>query len=331
MIVGKQKVSPKLAKHRVKPKSTRKLKIPFLSKILVSKKRKTALMSGTAGAAILIIAFQVYAATGNTQIRDLGMIGGIVIGILPPMMIDLGKKRRREGIDSNLPIFLLSIVSAVQSGSTIMRAIEEAADRNLGGLTPELKNLRANLSWGMPYEEAFDQFIKRVDTVMARRVMILLQVAIKSGGETVSTLEMIQKHVTEMQNIEKERKSALAPYIYTIYIAFVIFIAISIMLVSNFFTQIEDVQEQLTESAKKSNVPLGMFGALLGVDVDSLTQLMFNMSLIEAGFGGAAAGKIGEGSFMAGIKHAIIMVIIAILAFQVMGSESGQIVEDIAP
>ena len=323
MIIAKQKAR----KQKLKAKSTGKIRIPFLSKLLANKKRRTALMTGIAGAIIMAMAFQISGTTGNTQIRDIGLIAGILVAIVPTMMIDLSKKRRRDSIDSNLPVFLLSIVSAVQSGSTILRAIEEAANRDLGSLTPELRNLRANLSWGMHYEEAFEQFTKNVATVMARRVAVLLQVAIQSGGETVSTLEMIQKHVTEMQNIEKERKSALSPYIYTIYIAFVIFLSISVMLVSNFFTQIEVVQEQLLKTSEKSNVPLGMFGALLGVNVGALTQLMFNMSLIEAVFGGAAAGKIGEGSFVAGIKHVIIMVIIAILAFQVMGSGSGGVVD----
>ena len=45
---------------------------------------------------------------------------------------------------------------------------------------------------------------------MARRVTVLLEMAMKIGGDVSENLEMIQKHVSEMQNIEKSRKSALA-------------------------------------------------------------------------------------------------------------------------
>ena len=54
---------------------------------------------------------------------------------------------------------------------------------------------------------------------------------------------MIQKHVSEMQNLEKSRKSALQPYTYTIYISFGVFLAVSVLLTSSFFTEIEKVQE----------------------------------------------------------------------------------------
>ena len=39
------------------------------------------------------------------------------------------------------------------------------------------------------------------------------------------------------------------------------------------------------------------------------------MAMIEAVFGGLAAGKIGSGSYSAGIKHIIIMIVMAVAAF----------------
>ncbi|WKT57625.1 hypothetical protein QVH35_09785 [Candidatus Nitrosotenuis chungbukensis] len=42
------------------------------------------------------------------------------------------------------------------------------------------------------------------------------------------------------------------------------------------------------------------------------------MSIIESIFGGLAAGKIGSGSYVSGIKHVIVMIIIAVIAFTVI-------------
>jgi len=244
-----------------------------------------------------------------------GIVIGIIAAVVPSSMLNVKEMRRRDSIDRNLPIFLLALMSAVQSGQSLIHAIEEAANRNMGSLTPELKNLRANLSWGMPIEEAFENFNKRVNTRLARRVTVLLELAVNVGGDVINTLDIIQKHVTEMQNIEKERKSSLQPYIFTIYISFGVFLVIVVILVSQFFTQIEDIQTKLIHSAQTSHIPLGVFGALLGVKVAELNKLMLNMAIVEAIFGGIAAGKIGEGSFVGGIKHVIIMVVISIVAF----------------
>ncbi len=307
------------AKQETKLKSRRNIQIPFLSSILTNKKKKTRVMSGIGAAVIGFSLYQLSTITGNSDLMTFGFIGAVITAVVPSAMLNVKEVRRRDSIDRNLPIFLLSLISAVQSGSSLMRAIEEAANRNMGSLTDELKNLRANISWGMPIQEAFDNFNKRVNTRMAQRVTVLLQLAIDIGGDVVNTLEIIQKHTSEMQEIEKERKSALQPYIFTIYISFIVFLGITIILVSQFFTEITNVQVSLEETSRKSGVPLGMFGALLGVDVKELSKIMLNMSIIEAIFGGAAAGKIGEASFVAGIKHMIVMIVMAVAGFQIVG------------
>jgi len=291
-----------------------------LSAFLSTKTGKQTLMMVGVGVALLIVGPQISAATGMEMIGTMSMIAGVLVMVMPMLMKSVGENRRKDSIDSNLPIFLLSLVSSVESGLSLLRAVEETANRNMGSLTPELRNLRANISWGMPYHEAFDVFTKKVGTKLARRISVLLQISMDIGGNVTETLGLIQHHVTEMRNIEKERKSQLAPYIYTIYISFVVFLAVSIILVANFFTEIETVQDQLRKTAEEKDIQLGMFGAILGVRVSELSMIMFNMSLVEAIFGGIAAGKIGEGSFVGGIKHVIIMVILTVVAFSFMGA-----------
>jgi flagellar protein FlaJ len=54
------------------------------------------------------------------------------------------------------------------------------------------------------------------------------------------------------------------------------------------------------------------------MDIKSLNQVLFNMSIIEAVFGGIAAGKIGSGTYVAGIKHIIVMIVMAVVAFMMI-------------
>jgi flagellar protein FlaJ len=232
-------------------------------------------------------------------------------------MLQLRDVHRKDSIDRNLPLFLLALTSAVQSGANLIKALEHTAERNMGALTPELKNLRANISWGMPMDDALENFANRTGTRMSRRVVILLEMAIKVGGDIANNLDMIQKHVTDLQNLEKERKSSLTPYTYTIYIAFAVFLGISVILSSQFFSEMEIVQQLLKTNMAKGQ-KAGMFGALLDVEIDQLNKILFNMSLIEAVFGGLAAGKIGSGNYIAGVKHIVIMVVMAVIAFNLI-------------
>ncbi len=250
--------------------------------------------------------------SNSTTIRDVGLIFGILVGIIPLTIHQLKIVQRRDNIDRNMPMFLLALLSSVQSGANLIKAIEQAAERNLGALTPELKNLKANISWGTPMEEAFENFAERTGTRVSRRVTVLLEMAMKIGGDVTENLEMIQKHVSEIQNIEKGRKSALQPYTYTIWISYGVFLAVAVLLTTSFFSEMEKVQEGLIDSGSGTD---GLFGSMASMDIGAMESALFNMAIIEAVFGGLAAGKIGSGSYVAGTKHVVGMIVIAVIAF----------------
>jgi flagellar protein FlaJ len=285
-------------------------KMPFVK----SEKFRVMAISAVASTAVITSSFYL-SGTVQMMTRDIGIIFGILAAVIPLTLLQLKEVQRREGIDRHLPLFLLSLVSSIQSGSNLIQAIQMVPERNMGNLGPLLKNLKANISWGMPISEAFENFTKKAGTRMAKRVIVLLEIAFKNGGNVSENLETIQKYVTELRNLEKERKSALQPYTYTIYISFAVFIAISVILSSQFFTQIESVKQLLvTTHISNANV----FSALSGVDIAQIDSLLLNMAIIEAIFGGLAAGKIGSGSYVSGIKHVVVMIIIAVIAFNVV-------------
>jgi len=273
---------------------------------------RTVTFSLIASISVLSMSFYFSEYSESSTIRDVGLIFGILVGIIPLTIHQLKEVQRRDNIDRNMPMFLLALLSSVQSGANLIKAIEQAAERNLGALTPELKNLRANISWGTPMDEAFENFAERTGTRVSRRVTVLLEMAMKIGGDVTENLEMIQKHVSEMQNIEKGRKSALQPYTYTIWISYGVFLAVAVLLTTSFFSEMEKVQEGLIASGAGTD---GLFGSMANMDIGAMESALFNMAIIEAVFGGLAAGKIGSGSYVAGTKHVVGMIVIAVIAF----------------
>lgn len=299
-----------------KPKEIELNEIMPKKSILKSEIVKSIMFSIIASVSVIAISFKLSEFTGSTTIKDVGIIFGIMVGIIPLTIHQLREVQRRDSVDRNMPVFLLALLSSVQSGSNLIKAIEQAAERNLGALTPELKNLKANISWGTPIEDAFENFAKRTGTRVSRRVTVLLEMAMRIGGDVSENLEMIQKHVSEMQNIEKSRKSALQPYTYTIYISFAVFLAVAVLLSTSFFTEIEKVQDTLL-AAGNGKGKAGLFSSIADIDISKLRSGLFNMAIIEAVLGGVAAGKIGSGSYVAGTKHVVVMIIMAVIAFNV--------------
>ena len=296
-------------------KRNKDVEIPKLS-LIHSKKLRILLSTATVGIIMIAVSFYYPPIAEDTSTQTTGIVFGALFAIVPITLLHLKETQRKDNIDKNLPLFLLALSSAVQSGANLIRAIETTADRNMGPLTPELRNLRANISWGMPIEDAFQNFANRTGTKMSRRVSTLLEMSLKIGGDIRANLEMIQQHVTDLQNLEKDRKASLAPYTYTIYISFAVFLGISVILSSQFFSEFLVIQKMLIDSPGITDG--GMFSSIINMDIEALNTILFNMSLIEAVFGGLAAGKIGSGNYVSGIKHIMIMIVMAVVAFMLI-------------
>ena len=185
-------------------------------------------------------------------------------------------------------------------------------------LSSEIKNLNATIGSGFPISDCFEIFALRCGTRISKRVATLLELSLSAGGDITENLEMIQKHIADMAELEKSRKSSLAPYLYTVYIAFFVFLAIALLLSVNFVPEIEKIKAGFDTTTPSSGSP-ELFGAIKNFDPTLLKSMMYNMALIESIFGGLTVGKISSGNYISGIKHVIMMLIITVVSFTLVG------------
>ncbi|MDG6957847.1 MAG: type II secretion system F family protein [Nitrososphaerota archaeon] len=226
-----------------------------------------------------------------------------------PGMVDWMFDRWRGKIDDALPTFLSDVTSNTKTGFSLTRSLEMAADNDYGPLTRELVRIRTQLSWGVPFEDAIRMEMKRLDSRIAKRTFGVLLEANRSGGKVEEMLEAIQRHTMELHQIEKEVRTSLKPFTLTTYIAVFIFLGIAIVMIDTFFAGLISTQSSAAGAAVA-------FQGLQGISLSSIKSAFFQVALVEAVIGGLGAGKLGEASFAAGIKHIIILVVATVLAFQ---------------
>jgi len=236
-----------------------------------------------------------------------------VAATIPAGTLDLYYNRWKTGIDRNIPRLLLDLTSSVRVGLSLTRALELAAGRDYGPLTAELRTLRTQLSWGVELETALRSLAQRVDTVLARRTFLLLMEAARAGGMIIDTLDTMQRYVADLQTVERERRAAMRPYVTIIYIAFLVFLGIAVLLYTSFFVEVARLQQRLLETGPEA---ARLIPGLREFNISALRTIFLHISFIQSILGGLAAGKLGEASFGAGVKHIIIMALIAFLTFQ---------------
>jgi flagellar protein FlaJ len=281
----------------------------FMLKVSKFEKKLVWVTSGVIGASLIITAFLsvFYFKTKLIFRPDELMFIAMIIALFPPAVVNFLDARWKNDVDNNIPKMLKELAEAGRTGITLTRALELASERRYGALSKELKRIVNQLSWGATFDEALKSFSDRVETKLAKRTAVLLTEIHKVGGEIQEVLETVSKHINELQTIERERQSQIKPYVAIVYIAFFVFLLIDILLIRSFFWELASLQETLQSAG----------GFFMGgaVNLNQVETILFHLSLIEGFYGGLIAGKMGEGSIGAGLKHSVILMVAGFIAF----------------
>ncbi len=246
------------------------------------------------------ICFFGYITVGFTVALDDYVFFAFLIAITPPAILDYVDYKWRKGVDEHLPDLFRSIVQAQEVGMTLPNALEEAAKRDYGPLTSELKKMTVQISWGDSFEDALLAFGKRVGTVLTQRTVPMIIEASRAGGRVEKVFDPMGKFIQTTNMLEKERKTQTRPYIAIIYVALFVFLFTIVLLFKTFFTSAEGVPLLSTPTMAPEN----------------MQRLFFHLSLVQGFFGGLVAGKMGEGSLSAGLKHSVVMMMLGYVALR---------------
>jgi flagellar protein FlaJ len=249
--------------------------------------------------AVAIVLFGYFTVGFSVALDDFVFFALLAV-ISPIALMNYVDYRWRKAVDEHLPDLFRSIVQAQEIGMTLPKALEEAANRDYGPLTPELKKMTVQISWGASFEEALLAFGRRVGTVLTQRTVPMIIEASRSGGRVEKVFDPMGKFVQTTILLEKERKTQTRPYIAIIYVALFVFLFTIVMLFKTFFTNVEGT-------------------ALLSVPTSSpadLKRIFLHLTLVQGFFSGLVAGKMGEGAISAGLKHSLIMMLLGYVALK---------------
>ena len=232
------------------------------------------------------------------SIVDLPMATAIALFIAtaPAAMVHNKLSSKKASTEKGINNFLRDLTEVRKTGLSPERCIESLADRDYGEFSKELRKISSEISWGLPVRRVIMDFLKRTRSWMTQIVMFLLVETIDVGGGTIAMIEALARFNNMTQEVDKEKKMAVRPYVMMPYFASIMLVATTIMMIT--FT---GTTAGLTGSKSTKNL-----GEIV---ITFTTASIFHSYLI-----GLVAGKISEESISSGFKHAAILVVIAILA-----------------
>jgi flagellar protein FlaJ len=220
----------------------------------------------------------------------------LFVATAPAAVVNSRLSKKKASIEQGINSFLRDLTEVRKTGLSPEKCIESLANRDYGEFSKELRKISSEISWGVPVRKVIMDFVKRMRSWMAQIVMFLLVETIDVGGGTIAMIESLARFNNLTQEVEKEKKMAVRPYILMPYFAAILLVATTTMMIG-FTSGTLGVAET---GQKKDLTPLIM---------TFTTSCIFHSYLI-----GIVAGKISEESVAAGFKHAAVLVIIAVLA-----------------
>ena len=214
----------------------------------------------------------------------------------PAAIVYIRRSNRKASLESGVANFLRDLTETRKTGLAPEKCIESLSERNYGEFSHELKKITSEISWGIPLRKVILDFVKRTKSWMTQIVMFLLVEAIDVGGGTIGMIESLARFNNMTQEIEKEKRMEVRPYVFLPYFAALLLTGTTIMMLV--FTQ-----QTLNVGGTKSAINMGY-----------LTLMFTTSSIVNSYLIGLVAGKISEESVAAGFKHSAILVVITLIA-----------------
>lgn len=228
----------------------------------------------------------------------------LFVATFPAAVVHMKLAKEKAGMEQGISSFLRDLTEVRKTGLSPEKCIESLSKRDYGVFSKELRKISSEISWGIPVKKVIMQFLKRTKSWMTQLVMFLLVETIDVGGGTIAMIESLARFNSLTQEVEKEKRMSVRPYIMMPYLASILLVATTIMMLS-FTTGTLGVTAITGEAAPQKDFS--------GMKTIFLTSVIFHSYLI-----GVVAGKISEESVAAGFKHAAILVIIAVVAAKVL-------------
>lgn len=231
----------------------------------------------------------------------------IIMGFTPFFIHRYIRYSKIQLMETAFPDFLRMLSEAHRSGINLPQATVNASKMDYGALSPEIKKMSAQISWGIPFPKVLKLFSNRMgDSKFLRRSSAIILEAFRSGGDVAEVMSSVADSSRLIKELEADRASKFNQQLVIMYAIYFIFIVIIIAL-----NRILLPMFSLTGAQDIGGVGLTMGN----LDPTVYRTLFFHMIIMQAIFSGLLAGQVGEGSIVAGLKHLMIMLTVGTLAF----------------
>jgi flagellar protein FlaJ len=215
-------------------------------------------------------------------------------------------ERRLDRTLDAMPDFLHSFSSSVSSGIPPAHATKLIPLRELGPLGGEVERLVRMVNWGEPVATGLSKVEKECGNSYLSRTMSVVRRACMARDDVGDVLQILASDATQLRNLKRERWASMFSYALIVYISFAVFLFCMVML-----TRFSSMGGLGAATAEVPGLPVVQYEV-------GIPPVVWHATLLQAFFSGLIAGQFSTGRLMSGLKHSIIMMVVAFCALSLL-------------
>ena len=225
---------------------------------------------------------------------SIGLAIALLVGTIPAMFAHSHYMKRGKGLENDITNFLRDMTETRKTGASPEACLENLAGRNYGGFTNHLIVASRQIRWGLPFKAIYHVLESKIRSWLALINLYLLVDAIEVGGGSPETMETLTRFSELLTSLEKEKKAALRPLLIMPYIGAGLLLFSTIIFLG--------FMQTILLSYGQQSMPFSQFATII------LPPL-----ILQAYLTGLVTGKISSTTLSTGFKHAVILVIMAVI------------------
>ncbi|DAC28112.1 MAG TPA: type II secretion system F family protein [Candidatus Poseidoniales archaeon] len=224
---------------------------------------------------------------------------------------------RKNEIEAKFPDFLRDMAEYWKGGLSMTVAVQTLVKSEYGALNDEVKKMSDQLSWGIKFSDVIKQFADRVGTPLVKRAITLIAEADRAGGKISDILVTAANDSREIKFLEGERTRAIGSYIAVIWTSYFVFLGVITLLGKVFIPAIAKSNSGDEGGGDSGGANIGNM-TIRSIDPLFFVTVFYYGVTMQAIGNGSMAGLMANGRFSAGFKHSGMMIIAALLAFNLL-------------
>ncbi|MBS7659544.1 type II secretion system F family protein [Candidatus Bathyarchaeota archaeon] len=269
----------------------------------LKKPYQVAVISAAISCGIIASAFFTSALNFLTEPQHLPLFITLCLLIisLPAAVVYVESVRINYAAENFMPSFLRDVTEARKTGLSPEKSIIHAARRSgYGRFSEVLRIIRSQIEWGVPIKRVFMNVKRKIQTWPVLVNFLILGETIKTGGGSSIALDILTEYSEKMKDVETHKRAMLRPYVILAFIWSALLALTTTMVAMSVYTL-----TQLSIPGSET-LPLRV--------IQEHLSLFSTGTLFQCWLSGFFIGKVSDGTFAAGFKYSIMLVLTAYMS-----------------